>query len=914
MSLTPTHEPLAAAMFNSRAESERSLTAPLPAPRYMAWWWWSGLGFAGLTVALWQAGDGRPAWKGDGLVGAVGQVFGGVGAVFKPTKPGGASIGSRLAFLLILLVLLYFLWRATRAWLAYKPGAVDVQQLEDATPLGTPKPSNVDLTARLRRRLSDSSMYPPATLPAQAPAESFLELLGDVEIDPDKLGTALPKLLGRLRPKLAYRVSGILQYRDGAPDPYGMTVTVTAFLFGGSRAKDVWGSDWDDVIRKAGSWTVSTLLPVTRAGRLPPWRRWWGQELKPELYEAYQEANTLSREGRHHEALEQYFTAVRLDPVNPYLRAELAETQEKMGLHIDALDTCQRALTLDGQSARGYRKRLWLSHWNPHPRRLRYFLHPRRYRELIGLRYRNSIILGTAETTARQWVAGAGTNGRQTCENLVPLLVDRYWPAALGLDGRRIPLRRKERKRRKDAGRNSLRQTLRSGNSAAIRLVMQRAAVQETARLASDDAWARVWLYWPARLWSWIRFCWPVSYYQSVRGTPSPVTRGAFHINRKVWAPLRLTWATSAYDATRKARKETHPYKWRWPYTWRLPVSRLSWEGLEIRSLRWRLRLAALLWTRRDWHTHYNAACVYAVAMYAHRWDRSTQRQLAARAIAHLAQAILATRGTAATVERSWLVEEDPDLALLRHKGTRPNTHFNNFVRTVYPSAEAFEQSPPSTRTDEQLREYDYRLLVEIAKVMQEVWNQRCDQGEADIQCATEWLRVERSMWKSVWEIADPGSRRRWQDRVSFIRYLQANCQPVATSALGFPPPLVPEEKAGQNGHPDSDGIEKTLTALQRDLEGRRGLARANGFLGRPFTNCQQGQQVLRAAATDGVTQLSAKRVQRLSTGYAAAWQTLDDWLEGEASHEAFRQALTDVPQLTRRRVTALREARTLRI
>ncbi|MEU5238521.1 hypothetical protein ACH4UR_29845 [Streptomyces lydicus] len=63
----------------------------------------------------------------------------------------------------------------------------------------------------LRHRLSDSSMYPPATLPAQAPAESFLELLGDIEIDPDELGTALPKLLSRLRPQLAYRVSGILQ-------------------------------------------------------------------------------------------------------------------------------------------------------------------------------------------------------------------------------------------------------------------------------------------------------------------------------------------------------------------------------------------------------------------------------------------------------------------------------------------------------------------------------------------------------------------------------------------------------------------------------------------------------------------------------------------------------------------------------
>ncbi|GAB7032678.1 hypothetical protein AB0G35_31450 [Streptomyces sp. NPDC021749] len=897
-------------MFNS-AESERSLNAPLPAPRYVGWWVWSAMSFAGLIAALGQVGDGtQAAWKGPGPFGFVGQVFGGLGAVFRPGD-GGASIGVRLAILLIILVLLYFLWRATRAWLAYKPGAVDVQQLEDATPEGTPKPSDADLTARLRRRLSDSSMYPPATLPAQAPAESFLELLGDVEIDPDKLGTALPKLLGRLRPKLAYRVSGVLQYKADGPDPYGMTVTVTAFLFGGSRAKDVWGSDWDDVIRKAGSWTICTLLPVTRAGRMPPWRRWWGQEFPPELYEAYQEANALSRAGRQHEALEQYFTAVRLDPVNPYLRAELAETQEKMGLHIDALDTCQRALTLDGQSAREYRKRLWLSHWNPNLwRRLRYFVHPRVYRELLGLRYRNSVILGTSERTAEDWVGETGTQGERTSKNLIPLLVNRYWPAALDLDYTRVPffMCRKKRKVRKEAGRDSLRQTLQSDDVAEIRVVMQRAAMQETARLAADDTWARFWLYWPSWVWSWTRFFWPVSYYQSVRGGASSVTRGAFHINRRVWAPLRLAWATSTYDETR------HPYEWRLPYTWRLPVNPLHWKQLKIRPLRWRLALAALLWARHDWHTHYNTACVYAVAMNAPASDTTVQRKLAGRAISHLDHAIQATRGKAAAVERSWLVKEDADLKALQDKDNPTSTLFNNFVRTMYPSAETFEQSPPSSRSEAQLREYDYRLLEEIAKVMQELWSQRYAQGDADIRLATEWLRTERGIWKSVREIADPDSRRRWQDRVSFIRYLQANCQPAATSALGFPPPLVPDETAGQNGHPDSGEIEKSLTTLQHDLERRRALARASGALDRPYANCQRGQRVLREAAANGVTRLDAKVVQRLSTGYAAAWQTLDDWLAGEADHRAFSQAVKDVPQLTRRRVTALREARTLRI
>ncbi|WP_443046642.1 transposase [Streptomyces sp. DSM 40750] len=84
-----------------------------------------------------------------------------------------------------------------------------------------------------------------------------------------------------------------------------------------------------------------------------------------------------------------------------------------MGLHVDALDTTQRALTLDGQTARAYQRRLWQSRWNPHWRRFRYLRHPRRYREVLGLRYRNSIILGTAEVTAEQWYGREGAQSER---------------------------------------------------------------------------------------------------------------------------------------------------------------------------------------------------------------------------------------------------------------------------------------------------------------------------------------------------------------------------------------------------------------------------------------------------------------------------------------------------------------------
>lgn len=895
-------------MFNHQGEAERSLTAPLPGPRFIAWWVWTAISFGALVAALWWAGGRRPAWRDEGYVGFVGflgRVFGGLGTAFR-VGDRGASLGARAAFIVALLLLLYVWWRATRAWLAFRPGPVDVQQLEDATRPGTVKPSDTDLTAKLRRCLSESSMYPPTTLPAQAPVEGFLELLGDVELDPHKLGSVLPKVLSRLRPKLAYRVSGILQSRDAVPDQYGMTITVTAFLFGGSRAMTVWGRDWDEVIGKASIWIVSTLLPVTRAGRLPPWSHWWGGELRPELYQAYQEATELGRAGRHHEALEQYFKAVQLDPTNPYLRAELAEMQEKMGLYVDALNTTQRALTLDGQTARAYQKRLWQSRWSPHWRRLRYLRHPRRYREVLGLRYRNSIILGTAEVTAEQWYRREGAQSSRIHEELIPILVERYWPTAVGLDGTRVDGKAPEETKR--ALRRILQKKKRSGardhchgeEERSIRLVFQRASLQETNRLASDDMWARLLLYWPTALWSWTRFLWPAAYVQTFRGAQQAVTRGAFLTNRGVWAPLRLAWASWEYNT------QEPPYKWRQRYAWRWR-SRISWSALDIRFLERRLTWARRWPTfHRDWLAHYNAACVCAIGMHAEsppEGERANPRSDFARhAIDHLEEAVLIPRRSFAMVERAWMTQEDIDLRAL----WKNEEIFRDFIRTAYPSPEFSLPPPADNFADEQLREYDYRLLEAVAKVMEQVWQARSERAGVDIHTAASWLRAESEAWESVHEIVDVDRKYNWQDRVDLIHQIETNCHAASSSTPGFPPKMGLHKDPTANRHDLSHRrIDQRLKDLRRYME--PGITRQELDLEAPFwsdtpySNSQAGQRVLRDAAADGLTWLNAKAVRKIAVRYAATWQRLSDWLELSESQKPFSQAVGKVPQLTRR-------------
>ncbi|MET7615905.1 tetratricopeptide repeat protein [Streptomyces sp. NPDC005408] len=891
-------------MFNRRGASEHGLTSSLPAPRRVAWWVWSGLGTVALIGLLQWAGEGHSAWDVNGsgwmqdLARWVARTFGGLGSVFD--THGGLSLGQRLGFFAFVLLLLYFYWRATRAWLAYKPGPVDVQQLTDSTPvLGKNSPSIEDLTAEFRRQLSESSMYAPTTLPAEAPPMSFLELLGDIEIDPKKLGVVLPRLLSRLRPKLAYRVGGVLRHRDEEPNQYGMTVTVMAFVFGGSRAMTVWGKDWDEVIHKAACCVISSLLPVTRAGRQPPWRQWWGRELNPALYEAYQQATELSRAGRYHEALVRYYEAIGLDPANPYLRAELAEVQEKMGLHIDALDTCQRALTLDGQTAYRYHKRLWLN-WS----RLRYLGRPRRYRDVLGLRYRNTIILGISEMTAEQWYERKGTNGERTHKDLISILVARYWPVAVDL-ATIDPLSKypagasdeeKSRQWLKDAlslekppeGEDA---DTTERNVSRLRVAFQRASARETRRLAADDLWARVaGLYAPDRVWSWIRLFWPFSYVQSARGPMQPVTRGAFQVNQGVWGPLRLVWAVSEYFdiepsplrdriAIEKLGKQTHGARRRFPH--------------------------CPLWRRRDWLTLYNSACVYAVAMkiaehlktdLAKRPGDTQKKQdaterlktdLAKCAVETLEEAVLVSKGRFASVEQAWLVNEDPDL-----KSLQDDDLFRSFVQTAYPSAEVSDKSAPSNI--EQMRDYDYRLLEETAKVMQEVWLRRSNEAGVDTREATEWLRVERDIWKRIHEVAAGDHTGRWRHRVELIRYVQANSHPTVCATAGFPPSVLVDDDA-PDGRPSSEDIDELLKSVKKDTEGVRA----------PDSRSLQWQQILSQASANRVASLNATTFHELSSGFAATWQTLRDWLAGEPKdqngEQSFLKAVKRVPKPNRK-------------
>ncbi|WP_369272519.1 hypothetical protein AB5J55_23260 [Streptomyces sp. R11] len=188
------------------------------------------------------------------------------------------------------------------------------------------------------------------------------------------------------------------------------------------------------------------------------------------------------------------------------------------------------------------------------------------------------------------------------------------------------------------------------------------------------------------------------------------------------------------------------------------------------------------------------------------------------------------------------------------------------------------------------MRDYDYRLLEETAKVMQEVWLRRSKETGLDIHEATEWLRVERGIWERIHEVAAADHIFSWRGRVELIRSVQVNSNPAVRATAGFPPSVLADEGA-PDGRPSSEEIDKLLERLKKGTE----------LAGAPYSRSLLWQQALSQASADRVA-FDAATLHELSFGYMAAWQRLHDWLAREPKDQdgeqtTFLKAMRNIPE-----------------
>lgn len=894
-------------MRKKRSRSSRVGLAPFRRPRIWLYRVLAAALFTALLIALWQIG--RPQSPNWGWASPFGRLLSGLSDVItEGSKADPTSWEERLGFLTLVIVFFVMLRRYLLARNAYLPGPIDVQNLTDATQDPTVEPHLEDLTAQLKEHLSKTHLYPPTFLPVEPPAETFLDLLGDLSADPKNIWAGAARAAVRMRPRVAYRVSGVLQIRRESPR-YGITVTVTAFSLSDSRIMTLWADSWEEVVKNGGCWVMAAILPITRFCKTAPWADWRGRDLPWELFAHYQEAKRLSIEQQFDDALRHYYRALQYDPLNPHIRAEAASVEERLGLYVDALDSYMGAVVRDGQSTEDYNDRLWASRFGVHT--MWYLRHLARRPDSILVRYRYAQILGYAEQIAQQWCYegnGRRTEARNAVEKrLIPALAERYWPleADWSTLAHHISYRRMRRSSRqtpagavltdiRESGQNSIRELLTHKREKDVRIFFQRACLEEMDRLYKD------------RRLAWIK-----------REARNGVTFTSLRIWRDALGPLRLAWARNDDE---KVPSQVNPWSDRsgWlPHTppiWARAEtrSRLDWGGLDYvaldsvlrRSMGWRHVGSKLcnLWRDPPWQDYYNAACVYAVAMFRYDdpygpLDSGERRPRAPldikkkpedylqefeqRAISQLEAAVRGAESGFITQRQWWMLSNDPDLAVLRGRG-----RFADFATAVYPDACEVLVRPPKA-ISLQLTRYDARLIISVAGVMEESWHEHAVDSEADIHEIIKWIRSEKTVWEAVEKVAADCARH-WPDRVGLLEAVDAVVAGSGTPHQKFHPKmLLPQDSELDTSQLRGSSTGDGFSARILDIEARRlaniiddmlrSLIKPAGIAGR---KCRRLIDEFEKKDEKGDLELTDVRFDEISIEFAAVWQRLAAWFE----------------------------------
>ncbi|MFF9910287.1 hypothetical protein [Streptomyces sp. NPDC013457] len=752
-----------------------------------------------------------------------------------------------------------------------------MQRLVSAT--ADHEPSLEGLTAQLRKQLSETNLYPPSALPAESPAESFLDLLGDIDLEPKKLGTSILRLFSRLRPKVAYKVRGVLRVRDEEP-VFGVTVTVTSYATRGSRTETMWRPTWEEAVRASGYWVMAALVPVTQASRRAPWQEWRGRNLQPELFAAYQEARELSQDRKFDDALDRYYTALRLDPTNVHLRTQIAGTQEKLWLHLDALETYHGAILLDGQSREERNARLRRGPWNPR----RSFC--KRYgwwrNGLLEARFRYAVVLGMSERTAHQWCrskvdpadyrkAPRRAHTRwEIRKSLTPALVERYWRTVVHLTppGADDPICDEKTARawlEEQLGEEGL-------DKANVSLIFQLACEEEMYQLAAD--------------YPLLRF-----FRNSSRRRSRGLTWTSLRLNRDVWAPLRLAWAerqtkNGVVPGLRNdlvwpmkeedLRKRVEQARGWW--VWRRTAARLSsWQ----------------LWPPRPWQDRYNTACIYAVAMGGHESNGHESKQeldeLAVRSVEELEAAARADLTSFHPIMRSWLLIEDPDLEWLR-----PNPRFIRFEREIYPH-DAPDRDRPQRPVKAEMKAYDQQLLGGTAHVMEHTWRLRGKVLPAEAHVIAQWFITEKWVWQCVHRVA-ANQGRDWRDREKLLQTVREIADSTLLAKYGLPSKLPElDDLLDDATWFEISSAKESITGFEGVIEERMAvLGQALGGTANGLSPIGRSDQWIRAVKHSGTSPnfVMQAAVRQACADYEATWRALRDQLDPDDDELAFPRAL----------------------
>lgn len=680
--------------------------------------------------------------------------------------------------------------RSLYSAMAGRPGGVEV--LPFTAHAASLQDGIVDqATAAFRRELSALSLSAPTPVPGDSRPQNFVQAFRTAAGSASTLVEAIPGVLAWLQVTTGYEVSADLEERAGALG-HGMTVHVRAQPAGPAQRVTVWGATWDEAARRAADVVGAYILTRTGLCRRGPWSAWRGRRLNPDLLRAYQDAQACVQERRYEEALEHFYRALELDPLNTPIRIEVCQLQEKLGNYLGALVGYVDLIVTESQNVD---HRLWRRitvdfcdpGTRPHPRDHRSRWSRRRggQESLMIARYRFVCALVNGDRVIDEWTRAEdeeppGINDIRSRERAdyrrrMSSWLRIYYPrfVAAAPPATAPPETYDDLLAADDGTRASV-----------LTCLLRYVATVEASNLARDYAW-----------------------YRGRRFSGMPVSETSLAVLR-LWAPLHLLHVTAGNPPS------THEGDRLWRRIG--PVWPL--RDLDVLEAELRKALRRRPTSRRGWQDRYNVAASFAVLLLrrpreaTRDIDRATPdvvdvTEVASRAVRYLELAINASSPATLAEYEQWVAVGDQDL-----NGLRGTPQYVDFLERIFPGAERWERRPYDLLT--------YLTSTHLVTLLRDFAELRTPAAEAEDRPST-WtgdLDGVRMLHSYSADHAD------WRTRLRLIRAARrlAAAHPGTGTVHASFPQFVDDPGLWSRSRGASDAAEVDVDAYYEDLTRRR--------------------------------------------------------------------------------------------
>jgi hypothetical protein len=777
--------------------------------------------------------------------------------------------GPAVEILVLISVLASLRWLVIQFRIFFDTGPVEVRPLSNAS--GRKDVNLHELDVNFREYLTLPRLYQVTTIPGDPDPDQLIEVLRSSGHSGwrEFLAAAYAYAL----PRRAFVISATLRMREHQYRKYGVSVLVKKLPGYGFELESQWSSSFDRALQRAAYAVGAYILPHTRQCRNVPWSEWRGRTIPVSLFRDYQRAKRMVRELRYDEALALYHRALLQDADNFGFRYDIGQLYERLGLYPDALYYYLRLVNeifpVRTQKSEADPRRSHRPEWWPEAARDPFFI---RYRYVVvlsqGALLAHDLCLPDWERL-RRWLDVPHTRDEYSTE-----LENRPWRATELKDMQKLlsaeldllypSLAEKESASHGGTLMGKIYANIedRSGrggipNESAVFDVERyflSCAANEADSLVEDFT-----VLSKRQNWRQIRRRKMLSI------VPTSVRMAAFTIDYRL---RRLDYLSGNREQDR-----------RWP----IPLGEIESD------------LEAVEYDRRtstSWLEHYNAACIYALALVDDNKVLAEHEEYAVRAVAELELALKCGEDVDfVRAKRYWLQAGDPDLV-----GLRKYECFRAFAGRIY-------GRPLPTAADISKYElYLYlRALIEIgARRLEDEWRKRATRADQQISYSDQedWWRQEQQ----AWELAIRLGRfyRQWQTRRSVVVTLRSWMETFGgeVNPVTYPDINRPEYMVDITGY---EKFAETLAGTERIFECLAddcGRLRADleGYKKNPLSNARSWAEQARADSRS--IDLNSKlkgQVAVACRARAGLWAALRHWanIPEDANEKAFRESVT---------------------